>query len=1126
MSLTPPTRHRPLALTLVLLFAAPLAASLAAPPVHAQEASPGRHSYAIPAGTLEDVLTRFTAAANIPLSFDPALVGGLGSPGLNGSYSKAEGLRQILQGSGLVAEPQGNGSYTLRKRPAPAPAAESQKTLSAVIVSGARTKDEIGHDNVYEKDISNLYVDRKYLERYKGVSTGDVFAGANGVYNVDNRNGSALSPIIRGFSGNGRIPVTVDGTVQSLDVWQAVHGISNRSYVDPNLFRSIEVEKGPSMTRGIKSGVGGSVAIRTIDASDIIEPGKTWGFEIKAGTANNSNKPSFDAHSLEGKDYRDITGAASTQTMFGTPGVGFYVPQTRPREKGGSSFNGDAWNIFLAGGYQHERFDVMAAYSDQRRGNYYAGKKGASSYKNNIQSLSEQINVQRSKNMYPNIGEVFPAGYEVPYTSSSAESYLFKANWKIDQGEKLSLGYTRNNLQFGELPVAVVDYFMTASDSNKVGIDGASRRLEYPFPDTTVKQDIWRLGYELKPAGSRWLDMDVNLWRTDSKTSRYQTGDVTYGVSERDLAWDQYVQCSYDPMLLAYIPMGFYPIFCPDMMPGDPPPASREPNTNGRYDLRIGSRIDSHAVRTGFDISNRFRLSDRLSLTTAADYQYEEIRDNKPVTDIAVTVNGSLAQAYGPSSGRRNEYGVSTNLEWQATDRLSLSAGVRYGGYWGYDDESAYQRSIGREEWKISRVATDQRVKVERLLTDEEMAMYGERTQSPEKFRAWESYLVANNMDDQSSPYRDRDNGAAYWIQNYDIPLHDGKADASQNPFYNGTIDINETADAQGLQGIRRYKAGTNAWLHNYKSHVPADQWKRPETQRAHAWSTQLVASYLLTDRSRVYARYASMARFPSILETANRVGRAGTTFETGIKPERNDAWEVGYHYDLSGLLSAVQRADVKLAYYHSTIHDYYDRNVELTTLQFDRKISSGIELQGRFDTGRFYGNLGVTYRFQQKMCDKDYSVQLDSIYNRVPECMDGGLIGTLSYSTLQPKYSVNLDFGMRLLERKLDLGMRVRHHSKAENESMDRMLNKHQAGGYLANGYAYPIIGVAGHNRPYFWDPVTLLDMYAEYQIARDTTLRLSVDNLTNRYYMDPLTRLTAPAPGRTARVDLSFRF
>ena len=243
----------------------------------------------------------------------------------------------------------------------------------------------------------------------------------------------------------------------------------------------------------------------------------------------------------------------------------------------------------------------------------------------------------------------------------------------------------------------MVSFFLGEGIAATGDINQAGKRLEYPYPNTTVKQDIFRLGYELKPADSRWLDLEANLWRTDSKSSRYQTGDVTYGVTGHDMAWNQWVRCNHDMTIVGTM---WYPFLCPGMVPGGPAP-ERQPNIDGRYDIRIGTRIDSHATRTGFDLSNRFRLTDRLNLTAAADWQYEQVRDNMPVTDIAVLLNGSLAQAYGPASGRRQEYGGSFNLEWQATDRLQLSAGVRYGTYWSFDDETDQQRRDRNENWKI-----------------------------------------------------------------------------------------------------------------------------------------------------------------------------------------------------------------------------------------------------------------------------------------------------------------------------------------------------------------------------------------------------------------------------------------
>lgn len=132
---TPPVRRRPLAIALALM----LVATLPATSLHAQEPpQQTRKTYTIAAGPLEDALTRFAAIAGIALSFDPALVAGLRSPGLSGSHTGAEGLRRLLQGSGLEPVERSDGGYTLRKLP-PAPAGET--TLAPVTVRASGLND-------------------------------------------------------------------------------------------------------------------------------------------------------------------------------------------------------------------------------------------------------------------------------------------------------------------------------------------------------------------------------------------------------------------------------------------------------------------------------------------------------------------------------------------------------------------------------------------------------------------------------------------------------------------------------------------------------------------------------------------------------------------------------------------------------------------------------------------------------------------------------------------------------------------------------------------------------------------------------------------------------------------------
>ena len=190
----------------------------------------------------------------------------------------------------VSAQQQGGATSVLAEEEGRAPAASAKeheaatagsKTLNEVTVTGERSADEKGHDDVYDKNVTTVYQDREELQRFQATNPGDVFKGMNGVYSMDTRGSQSITPNIRGLTGEGRVPLTIDGTEQSTNIWLHFFGAGNRSYADPALFRSIEVEKGPSLSRGIKSGIGGAVNIRTIEPSDIIPEGKNFGIELK-----------------------------------------------------------------------------------------------------------------------------------------------------------------------------------------------------------------------------------------------------------------------------------------------------------------------------------------------------------------------------------------------------------------------------------------------------------------------------------------------------------------------------------------------------------------------------------------------------------------------------------------------------------------------------------------------------------------------------------------------------------------------------------------------------------------------------------------------------------------------------
>jgi len=202
--------------------------------------------------------------------------------------------------------------------------------------------------------------------------------------------------------------------------------------------------------------------------------------------------------------------------------------------------------------------------------------------------------------------------------------------------------------------------------------------------------------------------------------------------------------------------------------------------------------------------------------------------------------------------------------------------------------------------------------------------------------------------------------------------------------------------------------------------------------------------------------------------------------------------------------------ADFRINYFNSTIRDYMDRDYNFNIVHFDRKKLSGIEIQTRFDSGKYFAGFGGSYRLEQKMCDKDYASFIDPIYNRVPACVDGGFPITFARTSLQPKYSIDLDVGARLFNRKLEIGSRMTYHSAYENKSEIKMGNMRPR----------------AFNRPHFWNPIWVFDAYATYRVHDKLSVDLGINNITNRYYIDPMARVSQPAPGRTIKIGLTARF
>ncbi|MEH6565026.1 MAG: TonB-dependent siderophore receptor [Halopseudomonas sp.] len=263
MRLPPFQRQRLSSLSSALLLASTL--GLHTGLATAADSNQVRH-YQIASTSLENALNQFGREAGILLSFDPTLVSGQRAPALSGEYSVEEGLRQLLQGSGLSPVPQGEGSYTL-SRAQTVESAEGMATLPAMLVSGAGVSSTTEGSGSYTTDAmssstglelsmrdtpqSVTVVTRQRMEDQNLTSISQVM---DQIVGIEGNNSSALGSdgigyFSRGFSVDNYL---VDGVPRP----PGIYGFEEET-ADMVAYDRIEIVRGAS---GLMSGMGSPAA--------------------------------------------------------------------------------------------------------------------------------------------------------------------------------------------------------------------------------------------------------------------------------------------------------------------------------------------------------------------------------------------------------------------------------------------------------------------------------------------------------------------------------------------------------------------------------------------------------------------------------------------------------------------------------------------------------------------------------------------------------------------------------------------------------------------------------------------------------------------------------------------------
>lgn len=252
----------------------PLQAQDAVASVAGQE---GEFDFAIPAGSLTGALQAVAARANVILTFTPEQTAGKQSPGVQGRYTVAQAFAKALAGSGLSAAQSGSGYRLL----AAANASAGDEALAIPVLSvvgGTSDSAAAGRSVLRQRDIDRAQADNiaSLLDRLPGTSS----AGS------PRPGGQSLN--IWGMGDMEDVKVVLDGAPKGFEKYR-----QGTVFIEPELIKRIEVDKGPHNIRSGNGGFGGTVHVDTKDASDLLQPGENLGGMVKYGYHSNDHQNIF-----------------------------------------------------------------------------------------------------------------------------------------------------------------------------------------------------------------------------------------------------------------------------------------------------------------------------------------------------------------------------------------------------------------------------------------------------------------------------------------------------------------------------------------------------------------------------------------------------------------------------------------------------------------------------------------------------------------------------------------------------------------------------------------------------------------------------------------------------------------
>lgn len=255
------------------LLAACLAFSLQA---HAA----GSIHFQLPAQPLAASLSQIAQQAKIQLLFDEQLLRNAKAPALQGDYSPEEAIRALLQG-GLFNLVKVDNTYIVRP-------AETNLSSGSALQLGAMSVIGNGTE-VDSASVGRSTLNQEQIDRHQATNVASLIDTLPGVSLGGSLKPGGQTINIWGLGDAEDVPLSVDGATKSgFERYQ-----QGSIFIEPEMIRRIEVEKGPHSPETGNGGFGGTVHMETKDAPDLLQDGRNTGAMLKYGYSSNSHEQAY-----------------------------------------------------------------------------------------------------------------------------------------------------------------------------------------------------------------------------------------------------------------------------------------------------------------------------------------------------------------------------------------------------------------------------------------------------------------------------------------------------------------------------------------------------------------------------------------------------------------------------------------------------------------------------------------------------------------------------------------------------------------------------------------------------------------------------------------------------------------